>query len=225
MLEEQFSPGKDHRVMANIVFYFFYAPTWDWPPEGPIKLGNVLTSIKKPEQPFYTAPLPSQSEVYSSEKTDVQCSCEKTREGKFSILTKFFSVIGVGVDIGALWKKGCVFAFVSWQRFGTRGLVEVYTRSDEKLRQNSIDEAYTFKRVETKQFVPKDDYVQKCIEAEAVRHYLDQFRYRKPVYLITGVKTVYGAKKKIALVLRTCRLGRGQSRRRRLDPRQRSGQG
>lgn len=50
--------------------------------------------------------------------------------------------------------------------------------------------------MDTTQFVPKEDYVQKCIEAVPVRRYLDRSRYRKPVYIITGLKTVTGAKAK-----------------------------
>lgn len=90
--------------MANNVFYFYYTPTWDWPPGGPIKLGNVLTSIRKPEQPLYTAPLPAASEVFSSEKTEVEYSREKMGKGGFSILTKFLNVLGIGVDVGANWQ-------------------------------------------------------------------------------------------------------------------------
>ncbi|OCK74585.1 hypothetical protein K432DRAFT_338800 [Lepidopterella palustris CBS 459.81] len=151
--------------MANNVFYFFYAPTWDYPPEGPIKLGNVITSIKKPEWPLYTAPLPTDSEVFSSGKSHVEFSKEKLRAGKFSILTKFLSILGVGVDVGANWDTS-----------------------------NEI--VYTFDRVETTQFIPKEEYVQKCIEAAPVRRYLDKSRYRKPVYIITGLKTVTGARAK-----------------------------
>ena len=100
--------------MANNIFYFYYAPTWDFPPGGPIKLGNILTSIKKPEQPLHTVPPPtnsdsdSDSEVYSSEKTEVEYSSEKFRQGQFSILTKFLSVIGAGVDLGVGWKNSYV---------------------------------------------------------------------------------------------------------------------
>ncbi|KAH8742704.1 hypothetical protein F5883DRAFT_513033 [Diaporthe sp. PMI_573] len=151
--------------MANNVAYFYFAPTWDWPPEGPIQLGNVLTSIQKPDQPLHRAPLPIASEMFSSEKTEVEYSKEKLVEGKFSILTKFLSILGVGVDVGAN-------------------------------RKNSDDEVYSFNRVQTLQFVPKEDYIQKCIEAENVRRYLDRSRYRKPVYIITGIKIVYGSKAK-----------------------------
>src|SRR2546423_8662163 len=105
--------------MANNVFYFYYAPTWDWPPEGPIKLGNVLTSIKKPEQPLYTTPLPTASEVFSSEKTELEYSKDKLREGKFSILTKFLSILGVGIDVSANWKNRYarpLSARIGWSR-------------------------------------------------------------------------------------------------------------
>jgi hypothetical protein len=95
--------SNDLWTMANRTFYFFYAPTWDYPPEGPIKLGNVITSIKTPERPLYTAPLPTDPEVFSSEKSHVEFSTEKLKEGKFSILTKFLSILGVGVDVGANW--------------------------------------------------------------------------------------------------------------------------
>ncbi|RYO79717.1 hypothetical protein DL766_010474 [Monosporascus sp. MC13-8B] len=114
-----------------------------------------------PEQPLYTAPLPTHSEVFSSEKTEVEHSKEKLREGKFSIFTKFLSIFGVGVDL---------------------------------LMEPSDDEVYAFKPVETKRFIPKDDYIQKCIEAAAVRRHLDRSRYRKPVHIVTGLKNVYGAK-------------------------------
>ncbi|KAJ4357088.1 hypothetical protein N0V85_009519, partial [Neurospora sp. IMI 360204] len=151
--------------MANNIFYFYYAPTWDWPPEGPIKLGNVITSIDKPEQPLYTAPLPDESDVYSSEKTEVEYSKEKLREGKFSILTTFLTILGVGVDVGAQWER-------------------------------STDDLYLFQRVQTTQFIPQQSYLQKCVSADPVRRYLNRSRYRKPVYIITGLKTVHGAQAK-----------------------------
>ncbi len=89
--------------MANRTFYFFFAPTWDYPPDGPIKIGNVLTSLKKPEQPLYTAAPQADTDVFSSEKRQVKFSRQKLRSGQFSILTKFLSFLGVGVDVGMNW--------------------------------------------------------------------------------------------------------------------------
>lgn len=91
--------------MANRVPFFFYAPTWDFPPDGPIKLGNVLTSFKTPELPLYTAAPPTPDEVFSTEKRQVEFSHEKLREGQFSILTKFLSFLGAGVDLSASRSK------------------------------------------------------------------------------------------------------------------------
>jgi hypothetical protein len=80
---------------------YFFAPTWDYPPGGPIKLGNVITSVKKPERPLHCAPPPVDSDVFSSKKTSVKYTREKLRKGKFSILTKFLSFVGFGMDFGA----------------------------------------------------------------------------------------------------------------------------
>ncbi|KAI0379220.1 hypothetical protein F5Y04DRAFT_260007 [Hypomontagnella monticulosa] len=151
--------------MANRTFYFFYAPTWDYPPDGPIKLGNVLTSLKKPERPLCTVAPIADTDVFTSEKRQVEFSREKLKSGQFSILTKFLSFLGIGVDVGASWNVG-------------------------------EGEAFAFDQIETTQFVPKQDYLQRCIETEPVRRYLDKSRYRKPVYIITGIKTVAGANAK-----------------------------
>ncbi|KAF3055231.1 hypothetical protein GL218_07453 [Daldinia childiae] len=151
--------------MANRTSYFFYAPTWDYPPNGPIRLGNVLTSLKKPERPLYTAAPFADAHVFSSEKSQVEFSRDKLNSGQFSIVTKFLSFLGVGVDVGVSW-----------------GFRE--------------GEAFSFDRIETTQFFPNKDYLQRCIETAPVRRYLDKSRYKKPVYIITGIKTVTGAKAK-----------------------------
>ncbi|CAI6097480.1 unnamed protein product [Clonostachys chloroleuca] len=135
------------------------------PPEGPIKLGNVLISVERPEQPLSTTPPPTENEVFSLEKKDVEHSIKKLRDGNFSLFTKFLNFIGVSVDVT-----------VSWE--------------------HSNEEIYKFQKVETQQFIPKDEYIQKCIETPAVRRFLERSRYRKPVYVITGLKTVYGASAK-----------------------------
>ncbi|RAH67611.1 uncharacterized protein BO66DRAFT_393792 [Aspergillus aculeatinus CBS 121060] len=153
--------------MANQTPYFFFAPTWDYPPPpaGPIQLGNVLTSLHKPDQPLFTASPPAESEVFASDKTGVTFSRERLRAGKFGILTQFLSFLGVGVDVGGGWE-----------------------RSDE--------ETFRFETITTSQFVPRSSYIQeKCIDASpVVQRWLERSRYRKPLYLIVGLKVVHGAK-------------------------------
>jgi hypothetical protein len=109
--------------MANRRTFYFYAPTWDYPPPplGPLKLGSVFTDLKRPaESTLYTAQLPSatddstgaedSSAPYSTYKNDVEISTEKLRQGRFAILTQFLSVLGVGVDLGVDWERGYISA-------------------------------------------------------------------------------------------------------------------
>ena len=93
--------------MSNHIKSYFYAPSWDFPPppKGPIQLGNIITSIEEPEIPLHTAPYPDDGEIFSSDKRNVEYSREKLRAGKFSILTKFLSLMGVGVDLGMDWER------------------------------------------------------------------------------------------------------------------------
>ncbi|KAF5002041.1 hypothetical protein FGRMN_652 [Fusarium graminum] len=154
------SPEFLLRIMANREHFYFYAPTWDYPPDGPIKLGNIVSSVKKPHLPLNTAP---PSGIFRTEKKSVEYTKEKLRSGRFSILTKFLSVFGLGVDVGA----------------------EV-ERIDE--------ETFAFDTLETIQFIPNYAYLQECVESEAVRRWLELSRYRKPIYVITGLKVVTGAK-------------------------------
>ncbi|KAJ0350325.1 hypothetical protein KNSL1_003996 [Colletotrichum chrysophilum] len=148
--------------MANREFVFFYAPTWDYPPEGPIKLGNIITSVKKPHLPISCIPPLEEDGIFRTQKRSVKYTKEKMRSGKFSILTKFLSILGFGIDVGAEVTKG-----------------------DE--------ESFIFSTIDTTQFNPSLTYLQHSIENTNVRRFLQAARYRKPVYVITGIKVVKGA--------------------------------
>jgi hypothetical protein len=87
--------------MSNHVYSYFYAPSWDYPPEGPINIGNVLTSMLQPERPLFTIENPDQ--VWVTTKTKVEFSGSKLRAGRFSILTKFLHVLGIGLDATIHW--------------------------------------------------------------------------------------------------------------------------
>ncbi|KAM0518965.1 hypothetical protein ACHAPE_003956 [Trichoderma viride] len=148
--------------MANQIAYYYFAPTWDFPPSGPLQLGNVLMSMKKPERALYTAPLPNATEIITSESDKVDFTLEKLKAGKFSILTRFVKFLGLGVEISTSWDNG-----------------------------NEV--AFTFKGLETTFFVPTLPWLEKCLANPSVQRYLDKCRYKKPVYIITGLKTVTGA--------------------------------
>ncbi|KAK8053019.1 hypothetical protein PG996_012320 [Apiospora saccharicola] len=149
--------------MANRVrTLLLLCPNMGLPPDGPIKIGNVLASIKTPEIPLHTAPLPTAHELFSTEKRQVEFSYEKLRESRFSIITKFLCFLGVGVDAGVERSKG-------------------------------TGEAFSFERLETTQYFPRDEYLQACVGAAPVRRFLEKSRYKKPLYIITGLNTVRGA--------------------------------
>jgi hypothetical protein len=57
----------------------------------------------------------------------------------------------------------------------------------------SDQRTFSFKIIETKQFVPTLPYIQACVENDNVRRFLEMSRYRKPVYIITGLKIVFGS--------------------------------
>lgn len=83
--------------MANRELFFFYAPTWDFHPEA-IKLGNVITSVKKPQRPLCCCPPPPEGRLVTQKKS-VRFTREKLYSGKFSLWTSFLNVVGLKVDL------------------------------------------------------------------------------------------------------------------------------
>ena len=53
---------------------------------------------------------------------------------------------------------------------------------------------FKFDHIETTQFIPNEAYIQECVEASPGRRCLEKPRYRKPIYVITSIKTVSGAR-------------------------------
>lgn len=54
-------------------------------------------------------------------------------------------------------------------------------------------ETYSLKQMRTDWFLPSKDFAQKSVQAPGVAELLEQMDYKRPVYLITGLKTVEGA--------------------------------
>ncbi|KAK5659695.1 hypothetical protein OQA88_905, partial [Cercophora sp. LCS_1] len=93
--------------MANQTPYYFLAPTWDFPPPpaGPIRLGNVIASLKTPERALFAPPASADLNAFSTEQRNVTFSTEKLRSSQCSIFTRFLSfVLGVGVDATVGWE-------------------------------------------------------------------------------------------------------------------------
>ncbi|KAH6632372.1 hypothetical protein F5144DRAFT_621182 [Chaetomium tenue] len=148
--------------MANRELLFFYAPAWDFPPDGPIKLGNIITSVKTPHRPLSCSPPPDDSYLFQTEKRSVRYTQEELRSGKFSILTKFLSILGFGIDISA------------------------------EMNHNTAT-TFTFTTLTTTHFTPTPSHLTTILHPPQIQRYLTLSRHRKPLYPITGLKTVHGA--------------------------------
>ena len=91
--------------MANTTPEYYIPATWDFPPNGAIALGSVITSLKKPHRRL-TLCKPTEADILLSTKTSVEVSKEKLRSGGLSVLTTFLSgLLGLGLDVGADWKN------------------------------------------------------------------------------------------------------------------------
>lgn len=144
-----YTPKRIHclNVMANRKFCYFYTPTWDYPPEGPIKLRNVISSVKKPHLPLFTAPPLDKTGIFTTEKKSAECTKEKLRSGRFSILTKFLSVFGFGVDVGAEVERRFVLRHLILEHNDPAVAMRKHTRSTLSKRHNSSRPPHIFKDV------------------------------------------------------------------------------
>jgi hypothetical protein len=57
---------------------------------------------------------------------------------------------------------------------------------------------FNIQRVETTFFDPTEEYISDCRELSDIKTYLKRHDYKQPIYLITGIKTVWGASLSVA---------------------------
>jgi hypothetical protein len=149
--------------MANEIKNYFLAPSWDYPRNGPITLGNIVRTPDKIVPPLYAhKPTDSDPPINLSSKTGVDWSRAKAAEGSFGVWAKFLQFLGVGLDIGVDFK-------------------------------NADDRIYHFERIDTEEFFPDEEAIRKRMATPAVKSYLEKSRFRKEVYMIVGIKRVTGA--------------------------------
>lgn len=91
--------------MANHERFYYFAPTWDFSVNGPIQLGNILSNWKTPNRIIDRVPPGDSTFIDATDKRDVQYAIEKLRNGKFSMWTKFLSLLGISVDVYAELNK------------------------------------------------------------------------------------------------------------------------
>lgn len=156
--------------MANAIKNYFLAPSWDYSPNGPIALGNIVRAPSKIVPPLY-AHKPTEPDLPSflSSKTGVDWSQGSANEGSFGVWTSFLQFLGLGVDIGVDFKNG-------------------------------KSKTCHFERIDTEEFFPDEEAIRARMASPAVKSYLEKSRFKRDVYLIVGIKKVSGAKISSTLV-------------------------
>lgn len=99
--------------MSNEVKQYFLAPSWDYPPNGPIALGNIILSPTRPVPPLCTAAKLEVEGLVTSNKRDVEWKRGKTDAHKFGIWVKFLEFLGIDIGVDVSAENDEVFSFKS----------------------------------------------------------------------------------------------------------------
>lgn len=157
------------QYMSNQIKTYFLPPTWDYPPSGPIKLGAIIITPSRANIPLNLSsiiPIPPASLIAATSKHNWEWHREKTREGKVGIWTRFLQVV-LGIE------------------------------ADVGMNWNIVnDEVYKFERMESQSFTPEEAYVTEALKAPSIMRFLEKSSFKKPVYMVTGIRVAYGAKVK-----------------------------
>lgn len=150
---------------------WFIPRTRDRPPAAAINLGDIIASPENPEQPINGDPPP-------------QVPTDRLRwitEDNWSWSKEF-----------ARSRSGGIFAsFLSLSGIG--GDIEVTATSGHK-------ELYDAGILATVYFAPTSAYIKQCLEDEDVKDALTGPNRKKRVFMITGLKTAYGATKALEIM-------------------------
>ncbi|PHH80670.1 hypothetical protein CDD80_350 [Ophiocordyceps camponoti-rufipedis] len=149
--------------MANIKKTYFLCPNWDYHPDGPLKLGNIIISPHRPGQALNGQEAPQAADVCPpTTKTNVTWSLDKFRSGQYGLWTEFLSfAAGLGVGI----------------------------RHDDEVNQTfTFESIETIEFSPSVEFLQKT-----LASSPAAAGYLDRCRLRKHIYIITAVKIAHGA--------------------------------
>ncbi|KAK4224122.1 hypothetical protein QBC38DRAFT_26713 [Podospora fimiseda] len=153
--------------MANQQKQYFLSPTWDYPPgpTSPLSIGNIILSTSKPVPALFQA---SKSPNYQS-----------------LVLDKISQTIKK--DVSWTNSKTLSYNFGIWGKFLEFMGAEI---GIETSKENA--EIFQFESVVTQNFFPDEEYLKEILlKSPVVLRRMQKFR--KPVFIVTGVKSVHGA--------------------------------
>ncbi|KAH6670620.1 hypothetical protein B0J14DRAFT_429166, partial [Halenospora varia] len=146
---------------------YFLAPNCDFPPDGLIALGSIIIDPKTPQKSLNHRNNQRKpvpaDDLQESYKDDWEDVIRSARHNRITLWMSFLQMI---LGVGADVSAG-------------------FTKGRE--------DAYKFSRLETKYFEPDVAYIQESLKVESVKGYITATKYRKPIYMVTGVKIARGA--------------------------------
>jgi hypothetical protein len=135
-------------------------------PDGPVRLGSVLSSPTTPESTIGSStllPFPESIPIQVSSLYDFKSTCAQNSGSKFGVFTKFLSVLGIGADVGV-----------------ETAVMTSHSVSAEKL--------------ETRFIAPTRDYLELLLQVPAIQEYIKEQRFRANIYLVTGIRVAFGVR-------------------------------
>jgi hypothetical protein len=152
--------------MATKRFYFF-TPTNDTPPNGPIALGNIIESPLFADQPLNKTPIPIQpTDIVKHEKKNYTLKRDKQYNGRLGVFLSFLlQILSIGGD----------------------GSVDGSWGDNDEL---------TAKLLETRSFVPSLEYLRQSYQNATVQRFILKSKTwtgSSKLYMVTGLKIAHGA--------------------------------
>ncbi|KAI2615064.1 hypothetical protein GGR54DRAFT_613920 [Hypoxylon sp. NC1633] len=135
------------------------------PPKGPFHLGTVLRNFEEKEQMRPLNQGETQRIAIPEKYSD--------HKGGFTATRKKLKSGELG-----LWAK-----FMGLEGVGGEASISAERSDSDK---------YEFDSVETESFYPGSEYISDCLNLSDVEDYLQGSHYKKPVYLVTGLKVGKG---------------------------------
>ena len=151
--------------MANSSRTYILAPTRDTPPEGPICLGNIIASHKDPEE--------KENQNPPRERLGDNQTYNARKSGWSDIDNARHTVEG-----------GFFAKFLSVLGIGGEASLKHAGSSSTSLSAAFMDTCW---------FNPTKQYIEESIQDPGVRSYIEENRWRIPVYMVTELMIVRGA--------------------------------
>ncbi|KAJ8120699.1 hypothetical protein ONZ43_g2659 [Nemania bipapillata] len=144
---------------------YFLAPNFDYAPGGPLCLGRILTNPFDPGTGINTdTPISFPATMPVNRTVKMDWKAETKRQK--------------GVIVG-VWLEFLKFVGITFE-------LDVDGDFEEK-------SVYDIDALETESIEPTKDYIQQTVLDQRVSSHIAESGYRKPIYMITGVKIARGA--------------------------------